>query len=185
MLKFFPHRIAVINLLINTFLMRLILIICCCCPLLAAAQLPGRPDDSLRKISDTMHFPQPFGFKMSANTTLSQARLTKNCYDWMASLKDSLKAIVLLKDSGHKKMRAGNVPATADITYTILITIKGTSYTCSLENYIFHTIDVKLLPVDKAGTIKDYKETTNVEKVIIMRNHQLIFDSLNKYLDTH
>jgi hypothetical protein len=161
--------------------MRMLFIILCW-PIAAVAQLPGRQDDSLRKISDTLHFPNPFSFNISANTRLSTAELTKRCYDWMASVKDSLKGIVIVKDPVHKKMMATNVPATADVTFTILVAITGTRYVCSLQDYIYHTINGKRLPVDKAATIKDYQETAKIEKVIIMRNYHLVFDSLNKYL---
>lgn len=162
--------------------MRLLFMICFF-PVIAAAQSPGRPDDSLRKISDTMHFPEPFMFKLSAATNLSHEVLFKRCYDWAGYLKDSLKAIVVQRDSVREKVIANNVPATADITFTILLQVQGNKYSCMLQNYIYHTINGKRVPVEKAATIKDYKETTNVEKVIIMRNHQQVFDSLNKYLE--
>lgn len=162
--------------------MRLLFILFCC-PLFAMAQLTGRQDDSLRKISDTMHFPEPFMFKMSADTKLSTAVLTKSCYNWMAHLKDSLKTIVVLKDPAHKKISASNLPATADITFSVFIEIKGSKYICTLQNYVYHTINGKSLPVAKAAKIKDYKETTNIEKVIITRNYQWVFNSLSKYLE--
>lgn len=161
--------------------MKLLLIIICF-PFLAAAQ-SGRQDDSLRKVSDTMHFPEPFMFKTSENTILSQDVLFKKCYDWLASVKDSLNGIVLSKDSVQRKITASNVPATADISYTIFITVEGSKYTCALQNYIFHTINIKQLPVEKAAMIKEYQKTADIERVIIMRNHQQIFNSLNKYLE--
>lgn len=166
----------------NTFRVRL-LIILFALPLFTVAQLTGRSDDSLRKISDTMNFPEPFGFSMSANTDLSPAKLTKSCFAWIAFVKDSLKTIRVQKDVSHKKITASNVPATADITFTIHIVIKGNSYSCSLQNYTYHTINGKALPVEKAAMIKDYKEPTNIEKVIIMRNYQLIFNSLIMHLE--
>ncbi len=160
-----------------------LLFIILCCPLLTVAQLTGRYDDSLRKVSDTMHFPEPFMFKMSANTTLPPSVILKKTSEWMAFVKDSLKAIIIVNDSVHNKIAASNVPATADISYSILITVSEGTYVCTLQDYIFHTINNKLLPVEKAAMVKDYKQTTNIERVVIMRNHQQIFKSLNKYIE--
>lgn len=162
--------------------MKFLLIIIFCVPLFAAAQYSERPDDSLRKISDTTRFPKPFEFKFTANTSLTAELLTKKCYEWMSSQQDSIKSISASQDTIHNIIRTDNIPATADITFSILITVNGSQYTCSLHNYIFHTIDGKSLSVDKAARIKDYRKTVNIEKLIILRNHRQIFDSLDKFL---
>ena len=83
----------------------------------------------------------------------------------------------------HNKIAAGNVPATADISFTILVEAKENSYSCTLHNYMFHTVNGKIMPVDKAAMIKDYKRTTNIEKLLILRSYESIFTALKSYMD--
>jgi hypothetical protein len=151
-------------------------------PAVTVAQLPGRADDSLRKVSDTMHFPVPFEFKMTGSSTLDEKELFIKCYRWINALSDSLKEVTVTKDSLQKKIMAGNIPATADISFSILITVGGSKYSCWLQQYIYHTINGTRIPVDKAAIEKEYKTATNVERVIIMRKYPLIFSSLDAYI---
>lgn len=161
--------------------MRLLFIICCL-PLFTLAQYSGRQDDSLRKISDTMRFPEPFTFKDTATTNLSETALIKKCYGWLDFLEDSIKSIVVVKDSVHNTATASNVPATADISFTIFLKTDGTKYLCALQDFIFHTVNSKMVPLAKATRTKDYRETAKIEKVLIMRNYQWVFNSLHAYL---
>jgi hypothetical protein len=162
--------------------MKHLLLIVLLLPFFAAAQSPGRADDSLRKASDTMHFPNPFQFMAKGTANINGTALLEKCYQWISAIEDSLKEIKITKDAAHKKIVAVNVPATADISCSIIITITGKNYTCYLQQYIYHTINGARIPVEKAATIPDYKITTKVERVIIMRKYHLVFNSLDAYI---
>ncbi|MEP6749371.1 MAG: hypothetical protein ABJB86_16670 [Bacteroidota bacterium] len=129
-----------------------------------------------------MHFPNPFTFKMNGASPLSRQKLYSACYRWIKTGADSLQEINITKDSAHWKILAGNIPATADISFTLQITISDHLYTCFLQQYIYHTINGVRMPVESAANTKDYKTTVNVERVIIMRDYPQIFNSLKNYI---
>lgn len=161
------------------------LVMFCCWPLVALAQLPGRPDDSLRKTASITRFPSPFTLSENDAATLSGEQLLNSCASWLMSVKDSLPAITIQKDKAHHRVIATNVPATADISYTIRIQAISKGYRITLQDYIFHTVNSKQLPVEQAARIKEYKETVNVERVLILHNYRLIFKALKDYLKQH
>jgi hypothetical protein len=154
----------------------------CCLPLIATAQVPGRPDDSLRKMTDTVHFPAPFAFTAKGSTGMKEATLFNACYAWLGTVKDSLQGIKIEKDARHKNIATTNVPATADISCTLIITVKGSGYTVLLKDYIYHSINGQQVPVEKAALMKDYKDPVNIERVLILHNYQTIFRALSDFL---
>jgi hypothetical protein len=147
----------------------------------AAAQ-PGRADDSLRVMAGTMHFPSPFAFTTTGTSQLSGAKLFTKCTRWADAIGDTLQGVTVQKNMRARKIIIQNVAATADISCTVSITIKKNSFTCSLTNYMFHPINGGALPVDKAAAIKSNQPTVNIEKLLISRNYQHIFQSLDGFI---
>ncbi len=151
-------------------------------PFAAMAQLPGREDDSLRKISDTMHFTAPFQFSSAGQGAVKGKKLLASCKAWLKSVKDSLPGIAIVTAASGSTIIASNVPATADISCTITISVKGKRYRCTLNNYIFHTTNGQQLPLKEASSGSTFGRTARIEKLIISRNHGSIFQSLQHYL---
>ncbi len=166
--------------------MRRIFILLFLLPFAAIAQLPGRADDSLRKVADTMHFPVPFRFTSSQQSTLKASSLYKACNQWLRAVKDSLPGIMVEENNKSKTIIARKVPVTADITCTIVLSVKKQMYTARLQEYTYHTINGKSLPVEQAATIKEYKDPCNIQRVLIVHNYPAIFQSLQHFVaNTH
>lgn len=159
----------------------LLLVLPCCC----FAQSPGRSDDSLRKAADTAHFPVPFQFVAVEKSALAANTLYDGAVAWMQAVKDSLPGIVIKENKKSKIITAVNVPATADISCTVVIMIKRGSYTIRLQNYQYHSINGKTLPVEKAAAVPEYKDACNVERLLIMHNYTTIFQSFRQYLTSY
>ena len=151
-------------------------------PVAMLGQVSGRPNDTLRKAADTMRFPQPFQFKETVTTGLPQSKLYNACSNWVKTIADSFHEVVIMRDTVNNKITVRNLPATADITCSLVISVSGNRYTCRLQQYLYHTIDGTPIPVEKAAASKAYSTTTNVERVIIMRKYPLVFGSLKKYI---
>lgn len=151
-------------------------------PFAVTAQLPGRADDSLRKAADTMRFPSPFRFISTQTTALQANKLYKACNDWLMAIKDSLPGMMIQENSKSKMLTAKKVPVTADITCTIVLSVKQRAYTARLQDYTYHTINGKSLPVEQAASMKDYKDPCNIQRVLIVHNYPAIFQSLQQYI---
>jgi hypothetical protein len=159
--------------------MKLFIILFLFSPFFITAQIPNRRDDSLRKTAGSMQFPTPFIFSKTNHTPLSKKQAFAKAGLWLQDIKDSLKAIKIVKDSSSQyRLTATHVAATADISFDIIIRIQLNQYTCSLQNYVFHTVNGKAIPLQKAVTLKEFKQTANIEKVIIMGAYPSVFKSL-------
>jgi hypothetical protein len=151
-------------------------------PLVSMSQQTYPAVKQMEKIADTMHFPEPFQFKRSDTSALPRETLYLRCYQWMRSFLDTLKKQMPAQDSLHGHLMAVNIAATTDISYDITVTIKKGRYDCTLNHYIFHTVNLKRIPVNKAAALKEYRRNVNIQRVEIMRNHLLIFRSLKDYI---
>lgn len=138
--------------------------------------------NQMEKQADTMHFPEPFEFKRSDTSALPGKVLYLRCYQWMRSFLDTLKRQMPAQDSLHGRLMAIDVPATTDISFDITVTITKGRYDCTFNHYIFHTVNLKRIPVNKAAALKEYRQNANLQRVEIMRNHMLIYRSLQDYI---
>lgn len=163
--------------------MKCFLLLLFCAPIFVMGQSSGRQDDTLRQMADTAHYPQPFIFSATGTSKFSKKALYEKCHEWLSSVKDSLPAIQLTREPTYKKLVASNVPATASISCSVVITITGNKYVCTLRNYLFHGINGKSMPVEQAAQLKSSGQTINVERLIILKHHQQIFDALRKYVN--
>ncbi|MFT3936179.1 MAG: hypothetical protein QM726_21300 [Chitinophagaceae bacterium] len=151
-----------------------------CLPFMSLSQ--DRPDDSLRRIADTMRFKEPFIFSTRVKLSTSANKIYKSCEQWLQSVKDSLPAIDIKKDSLHKRIVATNIPASANISCQMVIVIQNNGYHISLGQFIFHTINGQSIAVEKAVRMPAYKTSVNIERVLIVHNYSTIFQSLKDFL---